>query len=86
VNSKDLSTAGTKDKRAVTTQHVTLKRAKRTLENVWDRIHASRDRGRKADKQTERGERGLRIADLEYVQEPLELGMLQGNRFSIALR
>jgi tRNA pseudouridine13 synthase len=35
---------------------------------------------------TERGERGLRIGDLHYVSEPLDLGMLSGNRFSIVLR
>lgn len=37
-------------------------------------------------KPTERGERGLRIGDLKYVSEPLDLGHLSGNRFCIVLR
>ena len=35
---------------------------------------------------TDRGERGLRIGDLKYVSEPLDLGALSGNRFCIILR
>lgn len=35
---------------------------------------------------TDRGERGLRIGDLKYVSEPLDLGLLSGNRFCIILR
>ena len=34
----------------------------------------------------ERGDRGLRIGDLQYVDKPLDLGMLDGNRFGIVLR
>lgn len=34
----------------------------------------------------ERGDRGIRIGDLEYVDKPLDLGMLEGNRFCIVLR
>lgn len=107
---KDLATAGTKDKRGVTTQLVTLKRGKRTIEEVWDAVNGlhhgkSRDGfrggkrgrgnahrtgggsfGRDGMTPTERGERGIRIGDLEYVQEPLDLGMLEGNRFGIVLR
>lgn len=34
----------------------------------------------------ERGERGMRIAHLEYTDKPLGLGDLNGNKFVIALR
>lgn len=34
----------------------------------------------------ERGERGVRIGDLSYSDEYLELGMLKGNHFGIVLR
>lgn len=109
VTPKDLATAGTKDKRGVTTQLVTLRRGKRTVEEVWDTVNGlhhgrSRDafRGRRGrgnahrqgggflgrDGMTpkERGDRGIRIGDLEYVDKPLDLGMLEGNRFCIVLR
>ena len=33
-----------------------------------------------------RGERGLRIGDLAYSNEMLDLGMLKGNKFTITLR
>jgi tRNA pseudouridine13 synthase len=44
--------------------------------------------GRRNMKQalTQRGERGVRIADLEYKKGHLELGMLNGNAFIITLR
>ena len=104
---RDLATAGTKDKRGVTTQLVTLKRGKRTLEEVWDTVnglHHGRSRdgfrggrgrgnrrggsslGREGMMPKERGDRGIRIGDLKYVEEPLDLGMLEGNRFCIVLR
>lgn len=100
VYNRDLATAGTKDKRGVTTQLVTLKRGKRTIEEVWDQangLHHGKSRGfrgsgqggyldRKGMQPTERGERGIRIGDLSYVKTPLDLGMLQGNRFCIVLR
>lgn len=100
VNSKDLTTAGTKDKRGVTTQLVTLRRGRKTLEDVWDQVNGqSHGKGSKNNRGgrsagasraekvlTERGERGLRIGDLCYVDSSLELGMLEGNRFCIALR
>lgn len=35
---------------------------------------------------TQRGERGVRISDLEYKRGHLELGMLKGNAFIITLR
>lgn len=93
----------------MTTQLVTLKRGKRTIEEVWDMVnglHYGRSgdsfrggrRGRGGHRggggflgrdgmmPKERGDRGIRIGDLEYVQTPLDLGMLDGNRFCIVLR
>lgn len=103
VNARDLGTAGTKDKRGVTTQLVTLKRGKRTIEEVWDQVNGfHHGRNRKAFRTLtvdsdeapgssrlmplERGERGMRIGDLSYVDKALDLGMLSGNRFCIVLR
>lgn len=111
VHPRDLGTAGTKDKRGVTTQLVTLKRYGRTIEEVWDTVNGlhhgrsagafnTRGRGRGRGRggggagflgregmaPTDRGERGLRIGDLKYVSEALDLGHLSGNRFCIVLR
>lgn len=114
VPARDLTTAGTKDKRGVTTQLVTLKRGKRSIEEVWDTVNGLRfgkskdsfrngrggNRGRGMSHRggggeahikegmmpTQRGDRGIRIGDLKYVDTPLDLGMLQGNRFCIVLR
>ncbi|KDN52149.1 tRNA pseudouridine synthase D [Tilletiaria anomala UBC 951] len=87
--SKDLNMAGTKDKRAVTVQAITLKRGRKTLEDVWLQAHlVSLDglRTRVSDALDQRGERGIRIAHLEYVDVPMRLGMLKGNEFVITLR
>ena len=35
---------------------------------------------------TQRGERGIRLADFNYRRASLELGMLKGNAFVITLR
>lgn len=103
MNPKDFGTAGTKDKRGITTQLVTVKRYKRTIEELWDQVnglHHGRSKGgfkggkfnkggslgRDGLMPTERGDRGMRIGDLTYVKTPLDLGMLEGNRFSIVLR
>lgn len=79
--------AGTKDKRGVTTQRVSLKRGNKTVEDVW-RIVNGQAAGRKSkeDVVTKRGERGIRIADLTYRKSYLDLGMLKGNAFVITLR
>jgi tRNA pseudouridine13 synthase len=86
VNGKDLSVAGTKDKRGVTVQRVSLKRGNKTVEDVWKM--ANSQGGRKASETalTQRGERGVRVADLNYRKASLELGMLKGNAFIITLR
>jgi len=85
VNVKDLSVAGTKDKRGVTVQRVSLKRGSKSVEDVWKQVNGS---GRRSSDVIikERGERGIRIADMNYRKTSLELGMLKGNAFVITLR
>jgi tRNA pseudouridine13 synthase len=83
---KDLSVAGTKDKRGVTTQRVSLKRHGKTLEEVWKNINGVPGRRSAAEAVKMRGERGVRIGDLAYKKWGLELGMLKGNSFVITLR
>ncbi|VDB85446.1 unnamed protein product [Peniophora sp. CBMAI 1063] len=86
VNVKDLSVAGTKDKRGVTLQRVALRRGNKSVEDVW-RLANGVPSKRTADKAVkERGERGVRIADFNYRKAALELGMLKGNAFVITLR
>lgn len=86
----ELGTAGTKDKRAVTVQRVSLKRGKKTVEEIWELINSFGDdagkRGGDWEQGRPRGERGVRVGDLGYGKEALELGMLKGNRFVITLR
>lgn len=86
VNIKDLSTAGTKDKRGVTVQRVALKRNNKTVEDVWKLANGQTGRKTKEEAVSSRGERGIRIADLNYRKSFLELGMLKGNAFVITLR
>ena len=95
LNSKQISVAGTKDKRGVTTQRIAIKRGGMTLQDVWRRINncGSEDlklkkKVRRTDDEAvrERGERGCRIGNLNYEDNKLELGMLNGNRFGIVLR
>lgn len=83
---RDLSVAGTKDKRAVTVQRVSLKRNGKTVEDVWNMINNVPGRRTIEEAITQRGERGVRIADLNYRKASLELGMLKGNVFAITLR
>lgn len=83
---KDLKVAGTKDKRGVTVQRVSLKRGRRTLEDVWKAVNNVPTRRTLANATTIRGERGVRIGDLAYRRVPLELGHLKGNSFIITLR
>ncbi|KAK2466288.1 hypothetical protein APHAL10511_001930 [Amanita phalloides] len=86
VNVKDLSVAGTKDKRGVTTQHVSLKRGSKTVEDVWKLVNGINPRRSAETALGQRGERGIRISDLCYRKASLELGMLKGNHFVITLR
>lgn len=95
---KDLAVAGTKDKRAVTVQRVSLRRNRKTLEDVYRLVNginadvsASKVKGKGngrtvLDAVTSRADRGIRIGHLEYAHEPLKLGQLKGNEFTITLR
>jgi tRNA pseudouridine13 synthase len=86
VNIKDLSVAGTKDKRGVTIQRVSLKRGNKTVEDVWKMANSIGGRRTLENALKQRGERGVRVADLNYRKASLELGMLKGNAFVITLR
>ena len=86
IPAKDLSTAGTKDKRGVTVQRVSLLRGAKTVEDVWKLVNGVPTRHSADDAIRVRGERGVRIADLTYRKASLELGMLKGNAFVITLR
>ncbi|KAG6869284.1 hypothetical protein C0993_000037 [Termitomyces sp. T159_Od127] len=86
VSVKDLSVAGTKDKRGVTVQRVSLKRNNKTVEDVWRLVNCQSGRRTPEEAVSQRGERGIRIADLNYRKASLELGMLKGNAFIITLR
>jgi len=84
---RDLTVCGTKDKRAVTVQRVCLKRGDRTLTSVWRTLNGIKQ-GKRSEKvaMEQRGERGVRIGDMCYSHEMLDLGMLKGNKFTITLR
>lgn len=83
---RDIAVAGTKDKRGVTVQRASLKRNGKTVEDVWKLVHGGKGRIISGDEPKQRGERGVRIADLNYRKAGLELGMLKGNVFVITLR
>lgn len=85
-NVKDLSVAGTKDKRGVTVQRVSLRRGNKTVEDVWKMANGLNGRRTTEEALTQRGERGVRVADFNYRKASLELGMLKGNAFVITLR
>ena len=83
---KDLSVAGTKDKRGVTVQRVALRRGNKTVEDVWKLANGVPSRRSAEGAVKERGERGVRISDFRYGRAGLDLGMLKGNAFVITLR
>ncbi|EJT49021.1 pseudouridine synthase [Trichosporon asahii var. asahii CBS 2479] len=77
---RDRKLCGTKDKRAITVQRVSLKRGSLTTQQVWRAVNGVRSGRRTEDGAVaERGERGTRIGDMEYSTHPLELGSLKGN-------
>lgn len=95
VTSRDMGTAGTKDKRAITVQRVSIKRGTKTLTQVYNTAKGDSGRGgRGGGRGGARGgysngggvDRGLRIGDLSYESYGLDLGMLKGNKFIITLR
>ena len=83
---RDFGVAGTKDKRGVTTQRVSVKTNGRTLETLWKNVNNVPARRTEDQAATMRGERGIRAADFAYADSQLELGMLTGNAFVITLR
>ena len=83
---KDLGVSGTKDKRGVTVQRVSLRRGNRTVEDVWRIASSQNSRNLPEDSTRRRGDHGVRITDFNYRKAPLELGMLKGNQFVITLR
>ena len=85
-NVKDFSFAGTKDKRGVTVQRVSLKRNNKAVEDVWRLANGVNGKKTTQDALTQRGERGVRLADFRYRKAGLDLGMLKGNVFVITLR
>lgn len=86
MNAKDLAVAGTKDKRGVTVQRVSLKRGNRTVEDIWKVFNGQPGRKSLDDALKRRGDHGVRISDFNYRKASLELGMLKGNAFVITLR
>ncbi|OCB90878.1 tRNA pseudouridine synthase D [Sanghuangporus baumii] len=85
-NIKDLSVAGTKDKRGVTVQRMALRRGNKIVEDVWKLANGVPSRRSLEEAVRERGERGVRVADFRYGRAGLDLGMLKGNAFVITLR
>ena len=69
IKDRNFTYAGTKDKRAVTSQFVTLWK---TTEEKLARVNNAR--------------LNIWVGDCSYVDEPLRLGHLAGNRFGIVLR
>ncbi|KAI0036796.1 pseudouridine synthase [Vararia minispora EC-137] len=86
VNVKDLSVAGTKDKRGVTVQRVALRRGQKSVEDIWRLANSVPSKRSAEEAIRERGDHGIRVADFCYRKAPLELGMLKGNAFVITLR
>ncbi|KAJ7590955.1 pseudouridine synthase [Mycena floridula] len=86
VNVKDLSVAGTKDKRGVTVQRVSLRRQSKTVEDIWKSGNGHTGQKSYDHALKKRAEHGIRISDLNYRKASLELGMLKGNAFVITLR
>ncbi|KAK4055095.1 multisubstrate pseudouridine synthase 7 [Microbotryomycetes sp. JL201] len=87
---KDLGIAGTKDKRAITTQRISFKRGNKTVEEVWRAARGGGGgggRGRGGFRGNNGGpDRGVRIGDVGYASTHLDLGMLKGNKFIVTLR
>lgn len=83
---RDFGVAGTKDKRGVTTQRISVRNPGRNLESLWRMANNVPSRRTMEQVLSMRGERGIRVGDFCYADAPLELGMLQGNAFVITLR
>lgn len=91
IQNRDLGTAGTKDKRGITVQRVSMKRGHRTLGQVFNAARGAPPTrggrgGGRGGYNGNTGERGVKIGDLEYKDFAFDLGMLKGNKFIITLR
>ena len=86
VHIKDFAVAGTKDKRGVTVQRVSMKRSGKTLEQFWKTANQVGSRRTPEEVLTQRGERGVRVGDIEWGPYHFKLGMQKGNAFVITLR
>lgn len=98
LQSKDLGIAGTKDKRAVTVQRVSIRRGNKSIEDIWKAVTGRPSKGGRGGRGGGRGGRGggstmiggsdfgLRVGDVEYATTMLDLGMSKGNKFVITLR
>jgi tRNA pseudouridine13 synthase len=56
------------------------------VEEVWKVTNGITGRRSPEDVLKQRGERGVRVSDINYRRGYLELGMLRGNEFVITLR
>ncbi|KZW04076.1 tRNA pseudouridine synthase D [Exidia glandulosa HHB12029] len=83
---RDFGVAGTKDKRGVTTQRVSVRAQGRSPEILWKLANNVPGRRTEAQATSMRGERGIRVGDFCPADTSLDLGMLQGNAFVITLR
>eukprot|EP00004_Rigifila_ramosa_P012990 TRINITY_DN2859_c0_g2_i4.p1 TRINITY_DN2859_c0_g2~~TRINITY_DN2859_c0_g2_i4.p1 ORF type:complete len:633 (-),score=124.84 TRINITY_DN2859_c0_g2_i4:374-2236(-) len=70
---KRIDWAGTKDKRAVTTQYVTIFRGAEVLSRLLAAAPTL-------------AQMRIRVGNIAFVEAPLKLGQLRGNRFSLVLR
>jgi tRNA pseudouridine13 synthase len=96
VTTRDLGVTGTKDKRSVSVQRVSLRRGDRPIEDVWRAINygapgvqrGGRGRGRGGGRFVDMRSqmRGITVGNFSYEPAGLELGQLGGNRFGIVLR
>lgn len=99
VNARDLGIAGTKDKRGVTTQRVSLhikkfkpprNAANHPLVDAYTVLtgpQARPSKNMKFKQPNKQGElQGIRVGNFDFAQSALDLGQLRGNLFNITLR
>lgn len=84
---KHFGFAGNKDKRGVTCQRVTLQNTTiEQLEKIQRHQYKILQASMNSFMSASLWNKNLELTQMTYVDRPLRLGMLQGNRFSIALR
>lgn len=70
ISPKDINTAGTKDKRGITTQYVTIRHLNPAKMAGVNRMASGK----------------IRVSNIERFPEPLRMGELSGNRFTLIIR